>query len=202
MPDLVRCRGCRHLFQPDPRNRTRAKYPQVYCSRPACRRKSSLVSKRRYRESSPEDPVKIGIRVNLHRKAKRLAATAAGLERSAVSGSDLSTHGLPGASPTPALEVHRTLVATRALGAAIQNAIDEFAESLTRGGCNGITETGRDPGQISIPGAWAAHLDEVFADKGAFPFEPLSDASNLRSGVIGGSAVPWRLPVTGSLESL
>lgn len=67
---LVLCRGCRHPFVVNFRNRSRTKHPQVYCKKPACQEKSQLVSWRTYRKKSPEDAEQVLARVRLFRKER------------------------------------------------------------------------------------------------------------------------------------
>ena len=67
-----KCRHCRQLYQPDPRNRRH----QKYCSQPACRQASKAASQRRWRDSAkgrdyfrgPANPGAPG-RVQVWRKA-------------------------------------------------------------------------------------------------------------------------------------
>jgi len=140
--DVLRCRGCRHKFRPNHRNRTRSKHPQVYCSKVACRDKSSEESKRRYRESNPEDPVKVRIRVNLHRKERKRRSAETLLSDSSASLPTV-TVGVPdlGAGRPP--DYHRSLAA-RILDAAIaiQDVSNEVAAVLDQRPCNAITELG------------------------------------------------------------
>ena len=64
------CRGCRHPFVVDFRNRSRTKHPQVYCGKPACQEKSQLVSWRTYRKKSREDADQVLARVRRFRKKR------------------------------------------------------------------------------------------------------------------------------------
>ena len=65
---LPLCRGCRHPFVVDVRNRSRTKHPQVYCKKPACQEKSGRASLKTYRKKSPEDADQVLARVRRFRK--------------------------------------------------------------------------------------------------------------------------------------
>jgi len=65
-----RCRGCRHQFVVNYRNRGRSNHQQVYCRKPGCQEKSRRASLKAYRRSSPEDADQILVRVRNFRAKK------------------------------------------------------------------------------------------------------------------------------------
>lgn len=73
MPSRPRCRSCKLAFTPDPRNRTKTKYRQQFCSEPPCQRESHVQASRRYRHEAPEDPAEVRKRVACHRSRTRPA---------------------------------------------------------------------------------------------------------------------------------
>lgn len=127
MDDFVRkCKGCRHEFTVDHRNRGRTVHRQEYCGKPACRKKSQSVSKARYRVAEPEDKEQVSARVQRLRKGRH-EHEKAGSQQTPSFGLDSLDGGVqravpPGNGPvqsTADLDVIKAL-ARRLIGAADQ----------------------------------------------------------------------------------
>jgi hypothetical protein len=135
-----KCRHCRELFRPDPRNR----YHQRYCSKPDCRRESKAASQRRWLEKPANRDY---FRGQAHvERVRRWRAAHPGYWRAGVQkgpalqeDSSAQAHELPGktgalaASPLQELSSAQPLVLLGLIAHLTGSALQEDIARSTRG---------------------------------------------------------------------
>lgn len=135
---LPLCRGCRHPFVVNDRNRSRTKHPQVYCGKPACQEKSQRASWGTYRKKSPEDAEQVLARVRRFRK-ERSHPNSPGPQPSTQS------RGRPAAPSTEAgrdlVDVSDSRRAVERLAHRIEQVSGLLAALIVNGTCNASTES-------------------------------------------------------------
>lgn len=140
MDEVVRrCKGCRHWFTVNYRNRGRTVHPQEYCGKPTCQEESQGVSEARYRVAQPEDNEQVLARVRRWRQGRHEDAVS---HRTPSSGRD-SLEGSVQQVAVPgddAVQRSAGRDVVEALARRLIQVADQMAALIAPGACYGMTE--------------------------------------------------------------